>query len=282
MGTQGREWISRLPAELARQRAVLDGLLDLCESDQEVGWLVIGCSVARGTGDRLSDLDLAVGIDTRADFPAAVRRVRLGVERLGELVDGYQHQLPGVPPPHERIFVQFADRGQVDLVVFPASTPAGSVPDVVVLHDPDGLLVLKDPRAPVEPDRIREWAFRGWCALVDVGKYLRRRSPWEALERLHEARTQLWQLYAAAHGVPDPQYGITSILDFAPGLDLPEMRETVADLDPVRLLSAARRTASLLDGIGPLLPDRQRAVLPDAMARFVLDDLSALEVPPPT
>src|SRR5947199_380510 len=72
-------------------------------------------------------------------------------------------------------------------------------------------------RKPVTSEEIREWAFGGWCALADLGKYLRRGSTWEALARLNEARSQLWQLWAVTLGVPDPQYGLTSVLDFAPG-----------------------------------------------------------------
>ena len=54
------------------------------------------------------------------------------------------------------------------------------------------------------------------------------------------------------------------------------MAATVADLDPARLPSAARRLAELLSETGQRLPDDQRAVLPDAMASYVTDDLASL------
>src|SRR5207302_7176406 len=78
------------------------------------------------------------------------------------------------------------------------------------------------------------------------------------------ARTQLWQLWAVSLGVPDPQYGLTSILDFAPGQVPPSFESTVADLDPGRLRDAARRVAIMLNEVGIRLPDDQRAVLPSA------------------
>jgi hypothetical protein len=227
MQTSGLDWIDDLPPELAGQQALLRGLLALCDADDRIRWLVIGCSLARGAGDRLSDLDMAMGIRDE-DF---------------------------------------------DLVLFPASVPGGSVPNVVVLYDPDEQLVAAGDGKPVTSGQIREWAFGSWCALADLGKYLRRGSTWEALARLNEARSQLWQLWAVTLGVPDPQYGLTSVLDFAPA-ELPVSFEgTVADLDPGRLLDAGRRVAVLLNEVGKRLPDDQRAALPEAMARYITADL---------
>jgi hypothetical protein len=275
MNTRGLDWIDDLPSELAAQRGLLRGLLALCDADDRISWLVIGCSLARGAGDRLSDLDMAMGIRDE-DFEAARPDLRRAVDGLGELVESYYHQLPGLTQAHERIFAQFADRSQVDLVLFPASVPGGSVPNVVALYDPDDRLVIAGERKPVTSGQIREWAFGGWCALADLGKYLRRGSTWEALARLNEARAQLWQLWAVTLDVPDPQYGLTSILDFAPGQVPASFEGTVADLDPGRLLDAARRVAALLHEAGERLPDDQRAALPGAMARYITADLEQI------
>lgn len=272
MDLDGRAWIAQLPAELDGQRAILDELLKLCAADDRIAWLVIGCSLARGAADRLSDLDLAMGVRDE-EFPAILAEVRTGVERLGVLVDRFHHQLPGVTGTHERIFAQYANRCQVDLVVLPASQ---SVASSVVLYDPEGRFAASAQRPPVTPEQIREWAFLGWCALADLGKYLRRRSAWEALNRLTEARGYLWQLWALAHDVADPQYGLTSILDFAAGQLPTGLEATVADLDLARLLSAGQSLAALLSEAGHQLPPDQQAVLPEAMARFVTADLAEL------
>jgi hypothetical protein len=275
MGLRGLDWIGQLPADLERQKQILLGLLAVCEADDRIRWLVIGCSLARGVADGLSDLDVALGVQD--EFGAAVPDVHRAVDGLGDLIESYRHRLPSVTAIHERIFAQFADRSQVDMMVFPASVPAGSVPDVVVLYDPGDVLAISGDRHAVTPEQIRQMAFRGWCALADLGKYLRRQSPWEALGRLHEARGQLWQLWAAAHSIPDPQYGLTSVLDFAPGQLPPEAEDTVADLDPARLLSAARHLAALLDQAGRYLPEDQQAILPTAMARYITNDLHHLD-----
>jgi predicted nucleotidyltransferase len=280
MGIQGREWIRQLPAGLAGQRAFLERLLTLCEADDDVAWLLIGCSLARGAADSLSDLDVAVGVrDDR--FTDATHDFRGAMESLGNLIDSYHHQIPGVVTPHERIFAQYSDRCQLDLVIFAAEASGGSFPGAVVLYDLGDRIAGPGEREPVTPEQIREWAFRAWCALADLGKYLRRDSRWEALEQLHQARSQLWQLIAAASGVPDPQYGLTSILDFAPGALPAEMAGTVADLDPARLLAAARRLAALLSQAGERLHDDQRAALPLAMARYITDDLASLDLASP-
>ena len=275
MNPDGAEWIEQLPAELAGQQAILRRLLAACVADADIRWLVIGCSMARGAADRLSDLDLAMGVRDGA-FPAAPAEVRRLVDGLGDLIESYRHQIPGLALTHERIFAQYADRCQVDLVVFLASMT--DVPRAVVLYDPGAVLSIGAERGPVTPEQVREWAFHGWCALADLGKYLRRGSAWEALGRLNEARDRLWQLCAVAGGAADPQFGVTSILDFAPGLIPAEMAATVADLDLGRLLAAGRRVAGLLAEVGRLLPDDQRAALPHAMGRYIAADLADMRV----
>lgn len=141
MSLHGLGWIDQLPAELAGQRALLRRLLELCEANDDLRWLVIGCSLARGAGDRLSDLDVAMGV--RDDkFDATTPAVRRAVDNLGDLVESYHHKLPSVPAAHEPIFAQFSDRCQVDLMGFPASQPIGSVPNVAVLYDPDEHVVI--------------------------------------------------------------------------------------------------------------------------------------------
>jgi hypothetical protein len=278
MSDDGADWIGALPAELAGQRSILRRLREACLADDRIRWLAIGCSLGRGNADRLSDLDLALGL-VDEQFEDALPDMREMVAGLGELIDSYHHLIAGVPSTHERIFAQYADRCQVDLVVFTASEQVNSVKDVVVLYDPDGWITPSFQPRPVTAEQVREWAFGGWCALADFGKYLRRGSSWEALDRLHEARSQAWKLWGASLDVPNPQYGLTSILDFAPGRMPPGMAATVGDLDPVRQLVAASALAGQLAAAGSSLAPALRAVLPGAMAEFVTSDLAKLSSP---
>src|SRR5215469_16252508 len=120
MSVYEKTWIEQLPDEMGGQRALLRGLLSFCEAEESIRWLVVGCSVARGAGDYLSDLDMAIGVRDE-DFATAVPKIHLAVDGLGVLVDSYQHRLPSVMGDHMRIFAQYTDRSQVDLMVFPAS-----------------------------------------------------------------------------------------------------------------------------------------------------------------
>lgn len=279
---EGRAWIDQLPGELSGQQGIMRALLAFSEDDANVSWLVIGCSVARGAGDRMSDLDMAIGIGTEV-WEAARDRVRAAADGLGDLVDRYWHQLPGVPDPHERIFAQYADGCQLDLVLLPAKVTSGGLLRSVVLYDRDGQFAgagmeWGGPTPRPTDEQIREWAFGGWCALADLSKYVRRGSVWEALERLHEARTQLWRVHAAASGIADPQYGLTSVLDFAPD-DIPtRIGETVAGLTLPGLLAAARQVARLLTEAGQRLPAGTQEALPHAMAAYVTAVLDSIEV----
>lgn len=270
----GRAWIDSLHAELAGQQEILRRLLAVCEEDDRIRWLVIGCSLGRGAADPLSDLDMALGV-ADADFDAALGDIRAAVGGLGELVDSYHHLLAYIASRHERIFAQYADRCQLDLVVFPASAAIGrGQPGLVVLYDPESTAAVGGGEpARITPDQVREWAFSGWCQLADVGKYLRRGSAWEVLEQLHAARTSYWRLWAVAHDVPDARYGITSVLDFAPDQLPADLAATVPGLDLAQLTIAAQRLAGLLGGIRSQLPAEHQAVLPDPMAAYITADL---------
>jgi hypothetical protein len=271
----GRAWIDELPDEMAGQKEIMRRLLDACEADDRIRWLAVGCSVGRGAGDALSDLDMALGVRNE-DFEAAITDIRTVADGLADLVESYHHLLPGVEGRHERIFAQYADRCQLDLVVFTASADIGNGPSIVVLYDADDVIEVRTERPPATPAQVREWAFRGWCCLADAGKYLRRGSAWEALRAVEETRNCWWQLWAVANEVRDARYGVVSILDFAPGIVPPEAAGTVSRLSLAGLTSAAQKLAGLLAGIGAHLSPEYRAVLPHAMAAYITADLESL------
>lgn len=273
----GRSWIEQLPAELQPQKDLLSGMLALCRSDPEIAWLLIGCSLGRGVADWMSDLDVAMGVRDES-FDSSVVRILSAVPGLGELVDCFDHRMAGVAIRHRRIFAQFKDRSQIDLMLIPTSVGHAGVPNSILLYGPEE--EPEDPAlaAPVPSGTVREWAFLAWAALADLGKYLRRRSPWEARMRLEEARVQLWRLLALADHVPDPQYGLTSILDFAPQGSSDGVEDTLADLDSLRLLRAGRNLAQRLNRVADRLSPEQGSQLPGAMARYVTQDLADLDL----
>jgi len=200
-----------------------------------------------------------------------------------------------------RVFAQFGDGTQLDLAIMaePEVRRGAAAPDFVSLYQaarPPGL--RRPPSRPASPapgpagdghrradavtaDQIRKWAFSGWCALADTAKYLRRGSLWEAHDKLHAARHQIWALWAAAEGALYPWHGLSQVLDHDPDRLPPGIEATVAVLDAADLRRAARASAEVLSAVSEAAARRQPAGLPDAMARYVTGLLGERPAPGP-
>ena len=309
--TQGRAWLAALPGELGAQRRVMTGLVDLCEAWPLARSLLVGCSLGRGAADALSDIDAALGVDApRGEAGAGVvdsveAMVAAALPDLGTVVDVLRHGTGPVGQHVRRIFAQFADGTQLDLAVvaeaeIEARLRAGGAPDFVPLYRASRRAPNAQPKTQTQPqaqepggqapgtkeptaayavtgDQVREWAFHGWCALIDADKYLRRGSLWEAHGRLHEARHQIWALWAAAHGAMYPWHGLSQVLDHDPGNLPPGIESTVAGLDAADLRRAARAAAEALttaseaahEAASDVAEQAHPAGLPTAMAAYV-------------
>lgn len=227
---------------------MLRQLLVGVRADSRWQFLELSCSFARGAGDRYSDLDLGLGAREQA-WPDCLQAIDPLVSALGEVVDILHHPIAEWGNrPHQRTFVQYRNGVQLDLVAFPTPPGLGLSPQSIALHDPDGLL-----RQTVTPrimhansTDIREWAFLGWTALADLTKHLRRGSFWEALQRLHEALTEVWRLWAAAQNILYPLFGLTAVLDEPQAGVPPGIESTVAALEENDLLRAGQACALLL------------------------------------
>src|SRR5215813_9917045 len=180
------------------------GLVDRCEAWPLVTSLLVGCSLGRGAADALSDIDAALGVDTPygaagAGRVAAVEAMAVAaLPGLGRLVDVLRHRTGPADQWVRRIFAQFADGTQLDLAVvaeaqIQARRRGGGAPDFILLYqkpappgsgEPDARMPAAGsaPRGElsaayaVTGEQVREWAFLGWCALIDTGKCLRRGS----------------------------------------------------------------------------------------------------------
>ena len=244
------EWLSALPPALDKHRAILRGLLSESDQDPRIRLLLVGCSIGRGAADALSDIDAYLGVEPGVTPDA------LGVEalvhRLGDVVDLYHQAMPGADgPPNRRTFVQFRSGVQLDMVVGEAPERRGRRPDWVVLHDPDGRIADDAEPRSASQAQLREWAYSGWERLSACAKYIARGSSWEALEALHSARREAWRLWAIAQRVPDPEYGLTAVLDSSSASLPPGIDATVAGLDGHDLLQAASACADLLETLWP-------------------------------
>lgn len=244
MTHDARSFIAGLPDSLAVQKRLLGGLLTAVEADPRWEWLELGCSVAAGRGDELSDLDMGLGFLD----PAVVPTVDGVLRGLGAVVDVSAQPYNGM----DRWWVQYADGGQIDLVAMPAANRPGLPPGSVALLDRAGRLsVPVEPSAlRAGPDDPRHWLLDGWEALSNVAKYLRRGSLLEALDQVQRARQRIFQLWAAGDGVPYPLFGLTSLLD-EPQPSLPDgISATYGVPTPESVLTAARATARLLGDAG--------------------------------
>jgi hypothetical protein len=308
----GRAWLAALPGELAAQRRVMARLVDLCEAWPLVTSLLVGCSLGRGAADALSDIDAALGVDAERGEAGAERvgtaeaMVVAALPNLGALVDVLRHRTGAADQWIQRIFAQFADGTQLDLAVVAEAEVemrrrGGGAPDFIPLYQvsapPDSQ--APDARTPArggqpsesrpgdsqpggEPpaayavtgDQVREWAFLGWCALIDADKYLRRGSLWEAHNRLHEARHRIWALWAAARGALYPWHGLSQVLDHDPANLPPGIESTIAGLDATDLHRAVRASTEVLAAVSASAARRHPADLPTAMAAYVTRALS--------
>jgi hypothetical protein len=296
----GRAWLAALPEELAAQRRVMARLADLCETWPLVMSLLVGCSLGRGAADALSDIDAALGIDAPRGEAGAGRigtaeaMVAAALPEMGALVDVLRHRTGPGSQHVRRIFAQFTDGTQLDLAIVAEAEietrrRAGGAPDFVPLYQAlpgpgepgddtpaGGRASGSEPPAAyaVTGEQVREWAFHGWCMLIDADKYLRRGSLWEAHSRLHEARQYVWMLWAASKGAMYPWHGLSQVLDLDPGDLPPGIESTVAGLDAPGLRRAARASAGVLATVSEAAARRHPADLPAAMAAFVTRTLS--------
>ncbi len=297
--TDGRAWLAALPVELAGQRRLLDRLLNLSQTTLLVTSLSVGCSLGRGAADALSDVDVALGVDappggSGAEQVTAVEQAVVDVlPGHGPLVDVLRHR---VGPPDQfirRVFAQFDDGPQLDLAVLaePGIRRGRAAPDFVSLYRSpapttaatadsgpitdsagiaDGAAEGGFPPADeVTADQVREWAFLGWCALADAGKYLHRGSLWEAHNRLHETRHHIWALWAAATGALYPWHGVSQVLDRDPRDLPPGIEATITGLDPQDLRRAARATADVLTHVSELAATAHHTQPPTALGQHV-------------
>ena len=251
-------WLDALRERLPGHAALLDALGAICRSDDRIRLLELQCSIARGAGDELSDLDVGVAVrddaweEVASELPDRLRAMAEPVALLAHTMPEWGSR------PHRRLFVQYVDGRQIDLVVQPASAIRGRVPGAVVLYDPDGLLAEERVVAVATAtlDDVRTWEILGWESLANVAKYLQRGSAWEALARLTEARELALRLWAAAEDVPYPLFGLTSLLDADPPR-LPEgLDATAARADLAELAIAARACAELLGAAGARARER--------------------------
>lgn len=240
--------------DLPRHAHVVESLRTAVRGDEFWRWMELGCSLAAGRGDELSDIDAGIGYRGNT---SAEHLIELGTDLVGTagpIVDLLVHHMPGWPEQTRRFAVEYESGVQLDLVLMPAERRPGLPDGSLALVDKDGTLANPFTPPVAEPppgETAEEWLMLGWWALSDVAKYLRRGSLHEAVARIGEARTLALQLWAVAIGIPYPSFGLTSLLDYPP-FELPDGLEATYARPSSRaeVIEAAWATADLLERAG--------------------------------
>lgn len=277
-------WSSTFGPEMGRHRDVVAALVQLCADNRAVSSFSAGCSIGRGAGDVLSDIDAAVGVSTvrgsagAADVQDVEAWLLEALPALGDVVDVLCTGSDCADFVIRRVFVQFTDRLQLDLAVIAEDEVRrgeAAAPDFVPVYWSEGALNSTAGRSAreVSPEQIREWAFLGWRALLDADKYLRRGSVWEAHQRVHEARERIWMLWAASRGAAYPWHGLSQVLDDSPDLLPPSIETTVAGLDANDLRRAVVAATLVLANTSAAAATAWDARLPSALADFTQQTL---------
>jgi hypothetical protein len=264
---------------LPPQHEVLKALVECVWRSDQWRWVELGCSIAAGRGDELSDLDLGIGRAEPAPPDVVERDAVALVQTAVPVVDVLAHRLPGSPPDVVRVAAECSNGVQLDLVAMPASQRPGHAEGSIVLVDKDGTLAASLRPAVADPPTAttaREWVMLGWWGLSDVAKYVTRGSFFEAVERLSEVRALMLRVFAAGQGVPYPSYGLVSLFDFEP-FEVPEglARTYPRPDDPAEVLDAALATADLLDETVARVQHRLGYDLGTPWSRVARDRLSS-------
>lgn len=276
-------WLSTFGPEMDRHREAIAAFAQLCADNRAVSSFSVGCSLGRGSGDELSDIDAAVGVSTvrgsagAADVQDVEAWVLGTLPALGEVVDVLRTGSNSTDFVIRQVFVQFTDGLQLDLAVIAEDEVrrGEAAPDFVpVVWRESALNSTAGPSTyEVSPEQIREWSFLGWRALLDADKYLRRGSVWEAHQRVHEARDRIWMLWAAARGAAYPWHGLSQVLDDSPDLLPPNIETTVAGLDADDLRRAVIAAAQVLEDSSAAAGTAWNARLPSALADYTRQTL---------
>ena len=247
-------WLGSLGPSLAPQRAVIESFLATSRGDERVRVLVVGCSLGRGAGDSLSDVDALIGVRSEAWDTAVVESQRW-VADAGPVIDMNQIVLPGSSGggrEYQHTYALYANGVELDLSVSRAGREWSRRADWIVLYDPDSLVPTEVTQSTPAVDDVRRWGYGALTRLNAVVKYLSRGALWEAHTCVELARADIWRICAVGEDVRDAQYGVTAVFD-DPRQPVPAtMTRTVASLDAGSLAAAARACCDLVIAAWPV------------------------------
>lgn len=238
----------------ADRSALLEVLIARAHADPAIEAAALVGSAARGTVDRWSDIDLALGLGAEIDVVGVAER---WTSTLGAIVSVADTLDVWVGPVLYRVFL-LPDSLQVDLSFWPAGTlhATGSDPLVVIF----GEVAAATPATTPDQRAILGW---GWLYALHARTAIARGRGWQALHMLEGLREQIITLTCLRQGLESRDgRGV----DQLPAASLAELAETLpAGLDPAAVSAAYETAVRLLAGeaehLDPALADRLRVPL---------------------
>jgi predicted nucleotidyltransferase len=260
------------------QQAVIDRFVAACQGDARVVAAFLGGSLARGTADAYSDLDLyLITTDTGYDSFFAARTAFF--RRLGDPLMLEDWVIGGVA------FLNFilADGTDGELGLGRAGDFAGlHVGPYQVLLDKAGILAgIGFLARPADPAAQRE-LLRGlihwfWHDLAHFTTALGRGQVWAAAGALEDLRRTCVNLARLERDFAAPADGYEKLERALPVEQLAPLRATFCALEPAALLAAGQHVFAFYQALAPRLATAYGLSYPAGLAPIFQARLAALD-----
>jgi predicted nucleotidyltransferase len=247
-------------------RAVADNVVAEAERDLRVLAVLAAGSVATGTGDEYSDLDLVL-VCTAEGQPACLAEAKEFAGRVGPLLSSFTGEHVGEPrllialygPPLVHVDLKFV-------------TPDGlrtRVEDGVVLWQRDETVDrIRQESTPAWPQPDPQWIEdRFWVWVHYTAVKIARGELFEAIEAIGALRSVAIAPLATLGRTARPA-GVRRLETLAPEL-VPELRATVATADPGDCLRALRAAVDLYRKVREGVQMVRRSAAEEAVVAFV-------------
>ena len=229
--------------------ALLEQLLGAASADDAIVAAALVGSLARGSADRWSDVDLALRLAPGMRVVNAAEAWTARMRQLADVVDTLDLRSGDAL---YRVFL-LSSSLQVDLSFWPyeSFTSDGEAFRLVF-----GTAAAQDPAVPPEPGQWVRW---GWLYGLHARAAIARGREWQALEMVNGVRGQVIALACARHGLPVAEgRGV----DRLPPDELAVLAPTVpSDLTIAALEEALAGTLRLLEAEARLLDASAAALL---------------------
>lgn len=175
---------------------LLQQLIARAHSDPRIEAAALVGSAARGTTDRWSDIDLALGLSNGADVNHTADAWTHAMSDLAVVADTLDIW---AGPVLYRVFL-LQHSLQVDLSFWPAGSLAGTGAEALLLVL--GQAAAPTPVNPPQPETVLGW---GWLYGLHARSAIARGRPWQAIHMIEGLRTQVITLSCLRHGLQPHQ-----------------------------------------------------------------------------